>query len=41
VNPNIRPEEIRFLQQMAERLHSFIDSSQLRLDAMRVVVITE
>ena len=41
VNPNIRPEEIRFLQQMAERLHGFIDSAQLRLDAMRVVVVTE
>jgi ATP-dependent helicase HepA len=41
VNPNIRPEEIRFQQHMAERLHSFIDSAQLRLDAMRVAVIIE
>jgi ATP-dependent helicase HepA len=41
VNPNIRPQEIQYLQVAAERLHGFIHSAQLRLDAIRVVVVTE
>ena len=41
VNPNIRQEEIQYLQEAAERLHGFIHSAQLRLDAIRVVVVTE
>ncbi|MSQ97888.1 MAG: RNA polymerase-associated protein RapA [Xanthomonadales bacterium] len=41
VNPNIRPQEIQYLQEAAERLHGFIHSAQLRLDAIRVVVVTE
>jgi ATP-dependent helicase HepA len=41
VNPNIRPQEVQYLQEAAERLHGFIHSAQLRLDAIRVVVVTE
>jgi ATP-dependent helicase HepA len=41
VNPNIRAQEVQYLQEAAERLHGFIHSAQLRLDAIRVVVVTE
>ncbi len=41
VNPNIRPQEVHYLQETAERLHGFIHSAQLRLDAIRVAAVTE
>ena len=40
VNPNVRMEEIEFLQQQLEGLLHAIDSTHLRLDALRVIVAT-
>ena len=40
VNPNIRMEEIEFFQQQLEGLLHAIDSTHLRLDALRVIVAT-
>ena len=38
VNPNVRPAEIRALQQEAQALHRHLDQARLRLDALRVIV---
>ena len=40
VNPNVRDDEILFFEQQLASLNTLIDASQLRLDALRVVVVT-
>ena len=41
VNPNIREEEIRFVQETTQRLEHHLNNAQLRLDAIRVAMVTE
>lgn len=41
VNPNIRQEEVAFLQQTTDSLDHYLQSAQLRLDAVRVALITD
>ena len=38
VNPNVRNAEIEFFEQQLQALNSLIDSTRLRLDALRVIV---
>jgi ATP-dependent helicase HepA len=40
VNPNVREDEIEFFETQLEALNTLIDASQLRLDAVRVIVVT-
>jgi len=40
VNPNIRKEEISYFEQQLSRLTNVIESANLRLDAIRVIVAT-
>jgi len=40
VNPNVRPEEIEFMELQREALATALDAAALRLDALRVVVAT-
>jgi len=40
VNPNIRNDEIEFFEQQLASLNRVLDSANLRLDALRVVVVT-
>lgn len=40
VNPNVRQEEIEFFEQQHKTLASVIETAQLRLDALRVIVTT-
>jgi ATP-dependent helicase HepA len=40
INPNVRSDEIDFLYQQREQLSEHLQSSQLRLDAIRVIVTT-
>jgi len=40
VNPNVRDEEIDFFQQQWQALNDILDSADLRLDALRVIVVT-
>ncbi len=40
VNSNIRPDEITFFEQQLSSLNKVLDSANLRLDALRVVVAT-
>jgi len=40
VNPNVRAEEIEYFEQQWKMLDSMLDSTNLRLDAIRVVVTT-
>ena len=40
VNPNVRDEEIRFFEQQLQQLTAALQSSHLRLDAVRVIVAT-
>lgn len=41
VNPNIRDEEIQFLQDTAEQSGHYIEQARLRLDAIRVALVVE
>jgi ATP-dependent helicase HepA len=41
VNPNIRPEEIDHLVAETEELQHYLASTHLKLEALRVAVITE
>ena len=41
VNPNIREEEIQFVQETTQRLEHHLNNAQLRLDAIRVAMVTE
>jgi ATP-dependent helicase HepA len=38
VNPNLREQEIQDLQEEGLRLHRHLQASQLRLDALRVLI---
>jgi ATP-dependent helicase HepA len=38
VNPNVRPEEIEFLEDRLRLLSSAIESSQIRLEAVRLII---
>ncbi len=40
VNPNVREDEIHFYEQQLVALSTLIDATQLRLDALRVIVVT-
>ena len=40
VNPNIRAEEIAYFEDQLNRLTELIDHANLRLDALRVIVVT-
>ncbi len=40
VNPNVRDEEIQFFEQQLQQLTNALQSSNLRLDAVRVIVAT-
>lgn len=40
VNPNVRQEEIQFFEQQLSSLSALLDSANLRLDALRVIVAT-
>ncbi|MEA2094120.1 MAG: hypothetical protein U9P11_06120, partial [Pseudomonadota bacterium] len=40
INPNVRAEEIRFLELQREALTAALESTSLRLDALRVIVVT-
>ena len=40
VNPNVRDEEIRFLELQLEALTTALDAASLRLDALRVLIVT-
>jgi ATP-dependent helicase HepA len=41
VNPNIRQEELDYMAQTAQSLDSYLQGAQLRLDAIRVVLVTD
>ncbi len=41
VNPNIRQEEITFLSASIEQMHSLLQGAQMKLDAIRVAVLTD
>jgi ATP-dependent helicase HepA len=41
VNPNIRREELDHVEHTADRLEPYLRGAQLRLDAIRVVMVTE
>ena len=38
VNPNVRPDEIAFLENQRAQLTEAIDKSQVRLDAVRLII---
>ena len=38
VNPNVRQEEIEFLEQRLRLLTSAVESSQIRLEAVRLII---
>lgn len=40
INPNVREDEIKFYENQLAALNTLIDASQLRLDALRVIVVT-
>ena len=40
VNPNVREEEIQFFEQQLENITAALNSTHLRLDALRVIVAT-
>jgi ATP-dependent helicase HepA len=40
VNPNIRDEELLFLRQQIAELNGYLDNCQLRLDAIRLVLVS-
>ena len=40
INPNVRAEEIEFMEMQLEALTTALDSASFRLDALRVVVAT-
>ena len=41
VNPNIRQEEIDYLADETSELHHYLQSSHIKLEAVRVAVVTE
>jgi len=40
VNPNIREEEIQFFEDQYQALNTALDSSSIRLDAIRIIIVT-
>ena len=40
INPNVRDEEIQFFQNQWDALNEILDNAALRLDALRVIVVT-
>ena len=40
VNPNIRDAELDHLRQQQQHLADYIDKAQIRLDALRLIVVT-
>ncbi|MDH5392884.1 MAG: RNA polymerase-associated protein RapA [Gammaproteobacteria bacterium] len=40
INPNVRQEELSFFEHQYEALNDALDSSSLRLDALRIVIVT-
>ena len=40
VNPNVREDEIQYLQDQMQKLELAIDSSDVRLDALRIIIST-
>ncbi|MEH6910628.1 MAG: RNA polymerase-associated protein RapA [Oceanicoccus sp.] len=41
VNPNIRQQEIDYLKLSTANLHSYLEDAQLKLDAVRVALVTD
>ncbi len=41
VNPNIRPEEIAHLEEETSEMEHFLENTHIRLDALRVAVVTD
>ncbi len=41
VNKSIRDEEISYIEQKQQHLHNYIEQAELRLDAVRVAIVTE
>ncbi len=41
VNPNIRQQEIHFLESTAGKLQGYLAAAQVRLDAIRIVMVSE
>jgi len=40
INPNVREEELAFFQAQLKEVTERLEQSQLRLDAMRVIIAT-
>ena len=40
VNPNVRDSELDYLRNLQAELHHLIDQTQLKLDAIRFIVVT-
>ena len=40
VNPNIREEELEYLRNQMQELNTYLDASQLQLDAIRMVLVS-
>jgi len=40
VNPNVRDEEIEYLERQQELITGILESATLRLDAVRVIIST-
>ncbi|MFM4737963.1 RNA polymerase-associated protein RapA, partial [Aeromonas caviae] len=40
VNPNVRDSELEYLRNLQAELHHLIDQTQLKLDAIRFIVVT-
>ena len=40
INPNVRDEELQFFEDQYQALNEALDSSSLRLDAIRIVIVT-
>jgi ATP-dependent helicase HepA len=41
VNPNVREEEIAFIEQQQQQLAHYIDNAQLKFEAVRLIVVTQ
>jgi len=41
INPNIRQEEIHYLEATAGQKHRYLEEAKLRLDAIRVIMVTD
>jgi ATP-dependent helicase HepA len=41
VNPNIRDIEVKYLKQSKQLLTDYLEASQLSMDAVRIIIVTE